>query len=206
VKVLLYDAEGARELSLHTPASENDNPGESLFTSPEAAELQRIYEWSKETQDGSLSDFEIEPIIACGISLFGTADFVRRGCRGRFGLCEKCTAPVFFQRARARINSADVLVVNHTLFFTLRRHDGRNELRAASCSRTTSLFSTKHHTVETRRLAAHRNQHFQQPGALRSESALESQNEQRNARVCSEDNARASFVADALIHADDFLF
>src|SRR5258708_28556696 len=34
---------------------------DSLFTSPEAQELQRIYEWSKRTKDGSLSDFEIEP-------------------------------------------------------------------------------------------------------------------------------------------------
>src|SRR5512139_2739220 len=33
----------------------------SLFTSSEAEELQRIYEWSKTTADGSLSDFEIEP-------------------------------------------------------------------------------------------------------------------------------------------------
>src|SRR5438105_1696923 len=33
----------------------------NLFTSSEAEELQRIYEWSKETKDGSLSDFEIEP-------------------------------------------------------------------------------------------------------------------------------------------------
>ena len=32
-----------------------------LFTSSEAAELERIYEWSKETKDGSLSDFAIEP-------------------------------------------------------------------------------------------------------------------------------------------------
>ncbi|MEI2727412.1 MAG: DEAD/DEAH box helicase [Verrucomicrobiota bacterium] len=33
----------------------------NLFTSSEAEELQRIYEWSKATKDGSLSDFEIEP-------------------------------------------------------------------------------------------------------------------------------------------------
>ena len=31
----------------------------NLFTSSEAEELQRIYEWSKETKDGSLSDFDI---------------------------------------------------------------------------------------------------------------------------------------------------
>src|SRR6266850_1271948 len=34
---------------------------DNLFTSTEAQELQRIYEWSKTTTDGSLSDFEIEP-------------------------------------------------------------------------------------------------------------------------------------------------
>ena len=34
---------------------------DSLFTSPEIQELQRVYEWSKRTEDGSLSDFEIEP-------------------------------------------------------------------------------------------------------------------------------------------------
>src|SRR2546429_4724684 len=34
---------------------------DSLFTSPEVQELQRIYEWSKQTGDGSLSDFDIEP-------------------------------------------------------------------------------------------------------------------------------------------------
>ena len=33
----------------------------NLFTSSEAEELQRIYEWSKETRDGSLSDFDVEP-------------------------------------------------------------------------------------------------------------------------------------------------
>ena len=33
----------------------------NLFTSSEAEELQRIYEWSKKTTDGSLSDFDIEP-------------------------------------------------------------------------------------------------------------------------------------------------
>src|SRR5262249_48602118 len=33
----------------------------NLFTSTETEELQRIYEWSKSTSDGSLSDFDVEP-------------------------------------------------------------------------------------------------------------------------------------------------
>jgi ATP-dependent DNA helicase DinG len=89
-----------------------------LFTSPEAEELRRIHEWSKRTEDGSLSDFEIEPDPkvwqqvcserglcspkACGHS----SDFVKGGGQA-----------CFFQQARSRILAADVLVLNHTLFF-----------------------------------------------------------------------------------------
>src|SRR5689334_13750337 len=91
----------------------------NLFTSSEAQELQRIYEWSKETKDGSLSDFEIEP----DPKVWGQVCSERGPCSPKIcgyqsdfskdhGIC-------FFQRARNRILSADVLVLNHTLFFTL---------------------------------------------------------------------------------------
>src|SRR6266478_10023048 len=33
----------------------------NLFTSSEGEELQRIYEWSKKTTEGTLQDFDIEP-------------------------------------------------------------------------------------------------------------------------------------------------
>ncbi len=90
---------------------------DGLFTTPEIQELQRIYEWSKATQEGSLSDFEIEPDPKvwqqvcserglCSPKLCGAqSDYGKE-----HGLC-------FFQRARGRILSADVLVLNHTLFF-----------------------------------------------------------------------------------------
>jgi REP element-mobilizing transposase RayT len=91
----------------------------NLFTSSEAEELQRIYEWSKKTTDGSLSDFEIEP----------DAKVWAQVCSER-GLCSPKTCGYqsdfskdhdvcFFQRARNKILSSDVLVLNHTLFFTL---------------------------------------------------------------------------------------
>jgi ATP-dependent DNA helicase DinG len=91
----------------------------NLFTSSEAEELQRIHEWSKKTTDGSLSDFEIEPDPKVWAQV----------CSER-GLCspKMCGYPsefakqhdvCFFQRARNRILSSDVLVLNHTLFFTL---------------------------------------------------------------------------------------
>ncbi|NOS69943.1 MAG: DEAD/DEAH box helicase family protein [Verrucomicrobia bacterium] len=91
----------------------------NLFTSSEAEELQRIYEWSKETKDGSLSDFEIEPdqkVWGQVCSERGLCSPKVCGYQSDFskdhGIC-------FFQRARNRILSSDVLVLNHTLFFTL---------------------------------------------------------------------------------------
>jgi len=91
----------------------------NLFTSSEAGELRRICEWAKTTTDGSLSDFQIEPdpkVWAqvcserglCSPKICGhPSDFARE-----HGVC-------FFQRARNKILSSDVLVLNHTLFFTL---------------------------------------------------------------------------------------
>jgi len=90
-----------------------------LFTSSEAEELQRIYEWSKTTTDGSLSDFEIEPdpkVWAQVCSERGLCSPKICGYPSDFG---KAKEVCFFQRTRNRILSADVLVVNHTLFFTL---------------------------------------------------------------------------------------
>jgi ATP-dependent DNA helicase DinG len=89
-----------------------------LFTSSDEQELQRIHEWSKKTADGSLSDFDLEPDAKvweqvcserglCSPKLCGfQSDFVKDGGQ-----------PCFFQRARSRVLAADVLVLNHTLFF-----------------------------------------------------------------------------------------
>ena len=91
----------------------------NLFTSTETEELQRIHEWSKTTTDGSLSDFDVEPDPKvwdqvcserglCSPKLCGyPSDFAKD-----HGVC-------FFQRARNRILSSDVVVLNHTLFFML---------------------------------------------------------------------------------------
>ncbi|EEF60567.1 ATP-dependent DNA helicase [Pedosphaera parvula] len=91
----------------------------SLFTSPEEEELKRIHEWSKTTKDGSLSDFEIEPdpkVWSHVCSERGLCSPKMCGHQSEFG---QQNGVCFFQRARQRILSADVLVVNHTLFFTL---------------------------------------------------------------------------------------
>jgi ATP-dependent DNA helicase DinG len=100
---------------LHKAMQQSGN----LFTSSETEELQRIAAWAKETSDGSLSDFDVEPDPKVWAQV----------CSER-GLCSPkvCGFPsdfakdhgvCFFQRARNKFLSSDVLVLNHTLFFTL---------------------------------------------------------------------------------------
>ncbi|MCX6891250.1 MAG: DEAD/DEAH box helicase [Verrucomicrobia bacterium] len=91
----------------------------NLFTSSEAEELKRIEEWSRTTTDGSLSDFDVEPdpkVWAQVCSERGLCAPKLCGYPSDFG---KDHPVCFFQRARNRILSSDVLVLNHTLFFTL---------------------------------------------------------------------------------------
>ena len=100
---------------LHKAMQQSGN----LFTSSEAEELKRIAEWAKETKDGSLSDFELEPdpkVWGQVCSERGLCSPKVCGYQSDFG---KEHGICFFQRARNRILSADVLVLNHTLFFTL---------------------------------------------------------------------------------------
>jgi ATP-dependent DNA helicase DinG len=81
-----------------------------LFTTPEIAELNRIREWSLTTRDGTLSDFSVEPDPhvwqqVCSEQHLCTA----KAC----GANPRC----FYQQARKRFANADLLVLNHTLFF-----------------------------------------------------------------------------------------
>jgi len=83
---------------------------QALFTSPEQSELQRIWEWSQTTQDGTLSDLAVEPDPAVWAQVCSEQHLcTTKSC----GTNPKC----FYQRARKRLLSADVVVMNHTLFF-----------------------------------------------------------------------------------------
>ncbi|MCD8533763.1 MAG: DEAD/DEAH box helicase [Verrucomicrobia bacterium] len=88
-----------------------------IFTTSEILELQRIYEWSKSSEDGSLSDLAIEPdskVWAQVCSERGICAPRKCGAGTRFadenGQCH-------YQAVRSQILSSDVLVLNHTLFF-----------------------------------------------------------------------------------------
>jgi ATP-dependent DNA helicase DinG len=120
----------------------------SLFTSPEVEELRRIYEWSKKTTDGSLSDFEIEPdgkVWAQVCSERGLCSPKVCGYESEFA--KENGSVCFFQRARKRILSSDVLVVNHTLFFTM-LGSAAEEVEGGVLFRNDFLIFDEAHTVE----------------------------------------------------------
>jgi ATP-dependent DNA helicase DinG len=120
---------------------------DSLFTSSEMEELQRIHEWSLTTEDGTLSDFDLEPdprVWAQVCSERGLCSPKQCGSSSEHarshGIC-------FFQRARQRILSADLLVLNHTLFFTLLGGIDEDQ-RGGILFRNDFLVFDEAHTVE----------------------------------------------------------
>jgi ATP-dependent DNA helicase DinG len=84
----------------------------SMFASEdEFNELRRINAWSRETADGSLSDMDHRPLP----SVWDEARSDHGNCMGR-----QCAtyAQCFYYRARRRVQNAQILVVNHALFFS----------------------------------------------------------------------------------------
>jgi len=92
---------------------------DQLFTSPEIEELKRIHQWAQETEDGSLSDFDLEPSPKVWAQVCSERGLCSPKICGYQSDYAKRQNVCFFQRARNRIMSADVVVLNHTLFFTL---------------------------------------------------------------------------------------
>ena len=83
---------------------------EELFTGPEQEELLRIREWSLATREGTLSDFSVEPDPAVWAQVCSEQHICTAKTCGGDTRC-------FYQQARKRLAGADVVVMNHTLFF-----------------------------------------------------------------------------------------
>ncbi len=86
-----------------------DNAAE-LFTSNEQAELERLREWMRRTRDGTLSDLDPEPDSQVWAQVCSEPHICTPRICGKDSGC-------FYQRARLRAAEAQVLVMNHTLFF-----------------------------------------------------------------------------------------
>ena len=88
----------------------------SLFADADYAELQRIADWAEQTQTGLRH--ELRPAPRAEVWEAVSADSSgcsRKSCEG--GRC-------FYQQARARIRTAQVIIVNHSLLFALMNAGG----------------------------------------------------------------------------------
>jgi ATP-dependent DNA helicase DinG len=128
---------------LHKAMQQSGN----LFTSSEAEELQRICEWSKTTTDGSLSDFDIEPDMKVWSQVCSERGLCSPKICGHPSDFAKDNGVCFFQRARNKILSSDVLILNHTLFFTLLGSIGE-EIEGGILFKNDFVIFDEAHTVE----------------------------------------------------------
>ncbi len=92
----------------------------AIFSNPKALkQLHQVEDWAYDTHDGSLSDIEFQPLP----EVWSRVRSESNNCMGsRCEFYDKC----FYQRARRQAEGAQLLIVNHALFFAdlaLRRHD-----------------------------------------------------------------------------------
>ena len=84
----------------------------SLYSRPdEVNQLSQVVEWSRNTNDGSLADLDFKPLP----SVWEEVHSDHGNCLGK-----KCPThdQCLYYKARRRIYNADVMVVNHALFFS----------------------------------------------------------------------------------------
>ena len=81
-----------------------------LFTSSQQEELLRIKDWSQKTTEGTLSELDAEPDPELWMQICSEPHLCTpKTCSGS----NKC----FYQEARKKLLTADIIVINHTLFF-----------------------------------------------------------------------------------------
>ena len=83
-----------------------------LFTGPEQSALEQIHYWSQRTTDGSLSDLPREPEHNVWSQVCSEAHVCTPKSCGTDSGC-------FYQEARRKVNAAQIVVLNHALFFVL---------------------------------------------------------------------------------------
>jgi len=83
----------------------------SLFDDAGYAELQRVADWAETTETGLRHELQPPP----NPDVWDSVNADSSSCSRRNCDCTRC----FYQRARARVRSAQVIVVNHSLLFSL---------------------------------------------------------------------------------------
>ena len=115
----------------------------SLFEDDRSAELAALLGWIETTEDGSLSDLPFTPADDTWEEVRSDPDVCLRARCPHFQAC-------FYQRSRRKAASADLLVVNHHLFFTdlAVRRATRNYTQAAVLPAYRKVVLDEAHNLE----------------------------------------------------------
>lgn len=85
---------------------------DDLFSNTQLTELRRLQEWSLKTKDGTLSDLDPQPDMHVWAQVCSEEHICTPRTCGNDPLC-------FYQQARKKMLESEILVLNHTLLFSL---------------------------------------------------------------------------------------
>ena len=88
------------------------NNSNDLFDSEDFDQLEAIRDWAIDTEDGTLSDLDFDPAPRVWSQVCSESRICTPRSCSKNGNC-------FYQKTREEAANADVIVVNHTLLFTL---------------------------------------------------------------------------------------
>ena len=83
-----------------------------LFSTSEGEELKAIWDWAEGTTDGTKSDLDFQPSSKVWSQVCSDGSVCTQRTCGQKGNC-------FYQKARKQMEEANIVVLNHTLFFSL---------------------------------------------------------------------------------------
>lgn len=112
----------------------------TLFETDEQLCLEKIYEWSKRTIDGTRSDLD----FLVDENVWNSVCSERGICTSK--TCGSEDSGCFYQNAKRELADSDVVVVNHHLFFTL--FDGVSDDKSGYLYRNDFVVFDEAHTVE----------------------------------------------------------
>ncbi len=116
--------------------------GSDLFDIDDLDELDAIRDWAEDTHDGTLSDMDFEPSMRVWSQVCSESHLCTPRTCGHDGLC-------FYQTTRKQATMADIVVINHTLLFTMMgANDGSDDIGEGFIFPRDFLIIDEAHTLE----------------------------------------------------------
>ena len=116
--------------------------GSDLFGMDDLDELDAVRDWAEDTRDGTLSDMDFEPSMRVWSQVCSESHICTPRTCGHDSAC-------FYQAIRKQAAMADIVVINHTLLFTMMgANDGSDDIGEGFIFPGDFLVIDEAHTLE----------------------------------------------------------